>query len=128
MPKFKSLLLLTALFLSSCTREVYLQPVPCVDCEPCPQCTDLTPECCPEIAEQTQILVYQVYDVPAVPTCYQPCATCEAPKSNCRTVCRQYKVSEEPAPAVAPTETSEPAPAVAPTETSEPEPQTTIEF
>jgi len=101
MPKFKSLLLLTALFLSGCTREVYLQPVPCTDCQPCEHCTDLTPECCPEIAETTEILVYQVYDVPAVPTCYQPCSTCEAPRSNCRTVCRQYKVSEEtPAPAV----------------------------
>lgn len=95
MPKFTSLLMLTALFLSGCTREVYLQPVPCTDCQPCEHCTDLTPECCPEIAETTEILVYQVYDVPVVPTCYQPCMTCEAPRSNCRTVCRQRQIVEE---------------------------------
>ena len=97
MPKFTKLILMSALFLSGCTREVYLQPVPCVDCQPCSHCTDLTPECCPEIAETTETIVYQVYDVPAAPTCYQPCPTCMTVSEPrpCRTVCRKRIIEPE---------------------------------
>ena len=79
------------LLAGGCTREVYLQPVPCVDCEPCEEapCDDLTPECCPELAMQTKTLLFEVYDGAA----QTPCVT-EEEKPRCRTVCRQRMVAQ----------------------------------
>ena len=65
---------LAALALAGCTREVYLQPVPCEpECPSCP-CFVGASECCPETAVQTVVTTYQVYDVPA-PTVTPPAYT-----------------------------------------------------
>lgn len=63
---------LAALALAGCTREVYLQPVPCEpECPGCP-CFVGASECCPETAVQTVVTTYQVYDVPAPTVTYIP--------------------------------------------------------
>ena len=98
----KASLILVLLAITGCTREVYLQQVPCADCEPCPKCRDLTPECCPELAMQREIQLYEVYEpvvTPCQPACITtPCAntvtTVTTTRSNCRTVCRQRKIEE----------------------------------
>ena len=100
----KASLVLALMMMTGCTREVYLQPVPCADCEPkpCERCTDLTPECCPELAMHREIQVYEVYEeIPCQPTCVNnPCAntvtttTVTEPRRNCRTVCRQRMINE----------------------------------
>lgn len=105
MLKKSSLLLAFAILLSGCTREVYLQAVPCVegDCE-CP-CQSETRECCPETAMMTETIRYQVQDVAAAPTvytpCCDPCATVPTQKvttttttttRTCRKTCRQVRV------------------------------------
>jgi len=93
MLKKTSLIVMLALLASGCTREVYLQEVPCTDCQPEPvieePCQELTPTCCPEMAMQTQFQVYQVYEVPVVPVVYQPCCTM-VPVSNCSTCHTAY--------------------------------------
>ena len=95
MLKKTSLILCLPLIFSACTREVYLQRVPCTECG-CPDvvCPAPTPDCCMEVAEQTEIQVFRVYDVPAQPVVYQPCVE-EAPQSNCRTVCKVVPVQSE---------------------------------
>lgn len=91
---------LTVLLISGCTREVYLQKVPCVDCEPCVEepCQELTPTCCPELAMQTEVQVYQVYDNVPQPVSYTPCprqnCQVEKPVSNCHTVCRKVMINQ----------------------------------
>lgn len=73
-----SLTLLLALLASACTREVYLQRVPCVDCEPEPQVQ--VEEVCPE--EKPVEEVYKVYDqvpVAPVPAPVPVCPTCVVP-------------------------------------------------
>lgn len=74
------------LTLAGCTREVYLQPVPCEtdECPACP-CYIGAEETCPETEMETVIQTYQVYDVPAPSVTYAPC---ETSGSRCRTVCR----------------------------------------
>lgn len=88
MLKKTSLVLALALLMSGCTREVYLQEVPCVDCQPCVEDT------CREV--QTEIQVYQVYDYAPQPVVYNPCGctTCTAPVRNCRTVCREVPIAQ----------------------------------
>jgi hypothetical protein len=75
--------------LSGCTREVYLQAVPCEDCKPCPCDNAQTGDCCPETAMQTEIQVYQLEDVTPAPACGQVAAP-----RNCRKVCRQVEITE----------------------------------
>ena len=74
MLKRTSLILCLPLIFSACTREVYLQKVPCTECG-CPDvvCPEPTPDCCMEVAEQTEIQVFRVYDAPIQPVVYQPC-------------------------------------------------------
>ncbi len=87
--KSTSLLAAAALLLmSGCTREVYLQAVPCAEgnCEPCTAYTDT----CPELELQTVTVQYQVYDIPAPKVEYVPCA--DTPTRRCRTVCRQTRI------------------------------------
>lgn len=106
MLKKTTLLLASAILLSGCTREVYLQAVPCVegDCE-C-ACTSQTRECCPETAMMTETIRYQVYDIPAAPVVYTPCCdpcaaaadtastttTTTTTTRTCRKTCRQVRV------------------------------------
>lgn len=92
MLKKTSLILCLPLIFSACTREVYMQRVECNECG-CPGvvCPEPVPVCCPEVAEQTVIQTFRVYDVPAQPVVYQPCQE-EEPKSNCRTVCKVVPV------------------------------------
>jgi len=82
------MLLLGMAMLAGCSREVYLQPVPCE--EECPECPCFigADECCPETAMQTEVQSFQVYDVPAKATDYVPCEE-EEERSNCRMVCRK---------------------------------------
>lgn len=85
----KKSIIITLLFIvSACTREVYLQPVPCVEgsCQECP-CKDGALECCAELKKQTEIQHYQIYDVPSQPTVYTE------EKTTCRKVCRKVKVT-----------------------------------
>lgn len=87
-------ILCLALMAAGCTKEVYLQAVPCVEgnCEPEPVVVPAPCECgCPELMMQTETISYQVVDVPArtMTYTYQPCAM---QQSNCRTVCREVKV------------------------------------
>jgi len=92
MLKKTSLVLALVLLASGCTREVYLQKVPCVDCEPCVEpCTELTPACCPELAVQTEIQYYQVYDYPPQPVTYSPCGG--VPMKHCRTTCKEVPLA-----------------------------------
>ncbi len=107
MLKKPSLILALAILLSGCTREVYLQAVPCVegDCE-C-ACTSQTRECCPETAMMTETIRYQVYDVPVVPVVYTPCCdpcatvvpvittttTTTTTTRTCRKTCREVLVN-----------------------------------
>ena len=81
--------LFLALLASGCTREVYLQAVPCVEgnCEPEPVVVPAPvpapcPCGCPELMMQTETINYQVVDMP-VPV-YQPCST----PCSCQPVCR----------------------------------------
>ena len=62
MLKKTSFILMLALLATGCTREVYLQPVPCDDCQPCDDCKE------PEVVKE----VYEV--VKPAPVC--PCYTC----------------------------------------------------
>lgn len=91
----KSIIITLLFIISACTREVYLQPVPCVEgsCQKCP-CEKGALECCEELKQQTEIQHYQVYDVPTPPTTY----TTE--KSNCRKVCRKIKITPSTEPSV----------------------------
>ncbi|MBO5284645.1 MAG: hypothetical protein J6B00_02080 [Alphaproteobacteria bacterium] len=78
---------------AGCTKEVYLQAVPCVEgnCDPKPVVALVPEPCgCPELIMQTQTISYQMVDVPSPATTYvyQPCGA----KRNCRTVCREVKV------------------------------------
>ncbi|MCM1324539.1 MAG: hypothetical protein NC218_10485 [Acetobacter sp.] len=98
MLKKSSLLLALAILLSGCTREVYLQAVPCAEgnCE-CP-CISETRECCPETAMMTETIQYQVYDVPAREVTYIPCPTKKTTKTTtttrtCRKVCREVRTN-----------------------------------
>ena len=68
-------ILIPMLALCGCTREVYLQEVPCVDCQP------QIEEPCPELEPQT--VVYQVYEAPMV----QPCPCTCAYQTCCQTCC-----------------------------------------
>lgn len=86
----KTILFVAAVFsLSGCTREVYLQAVPCEEdnCKPCASYT----QSCPELEMQTVTVQYSVYDVPAPKTVYTPCSANRT--RNCRTVCRQVQVN-----------------------------------
>lgn len=88
--KFFLGLAVAGLMLSGCTREVYLQPVPCEeDCPKCP-CFVGASECCPETAVQTVVTTYQVYDVPAPAVTFVPC---DNGVKRCRTVCKKVKVT-----------------------------------
>lgn len=73
MVKKSTLLLTAAILLSGCTREVYLQAVPCAEgnCD-CP-CVSETRECCPETQMLTETIQYQVIDGPVVTPTYTPC-------------------------------------------------------
>lgn len=75
MLKKASLLLALATILSGCTREVYLQAVPCAEGECECECTSQTRDCCPEMAMVTETIRYQVEDVTAAPVVYAPCNT-----------------------------------------------------
>lgn len=89
MLKKTHLLLALILCATGCTREVYLQSVPCVECEEsCPCIGSL--DCCEETVTKTNTYVFEIEDVPATPTTYKPCAQ----KRNCRTVCRQVEVTK----------------------------------
>ncbi len=89
MQKKSLVLALFLMLLGGCTREVYLQPVPCTEgCPSCP-CFVGASECCPETAAQTEIQTYQVYDVPAPAVTYQPCDG--GKYKRCRTVCREVR-------------------------------------
>ena len=96
MLKKASLILCLPLILQACTREVYLQKVPCTECG-CPGvvCPEPVPTCCQEIAEQTEIQVFRIYDVPVQPVVYQPCVE-EVPVSPCRTTCKVVPVQSTP--------------------------------
>ena len=82
---------LAALALAGCTREVYLQPVPCEPECPSSPCFVGASECCPETAVQTVVTTYQVYDVPAPTVTYIPC---DNGVRRCRTVCREVRVEQ----------------------------------
>lgn len=79
----KSLVLMLALMAAGCTREVYLQPVPCVDCEPEP----VVEEPCPEPVKEVQ--TYQVFEPcpcqPVCVTCVPVCVTCQPVCTTCQT-------------------------------------------
>ncbi len=101
MLKKSSLILTLAILLSGCTREVYLQAVPCVEGECECSCESQTRECCPETAMLTETIRYQVYDVPSAPTVYTPvCNPCAAAPvvttttttRICRKTCREVLV------------------------------------
>lgn len=88
----KNLIILGTLGLlaAGCSREVYLQSVPCAKgCQPCP-----TTEVCPEIAEQTENQKFIMYDVPSTPTNYIPCKEQTSSGKRCRKVCREVSVKE----------------------------------
>ncbi len=88
MLKSTSLIIAAAMLMSGCTREVYLQAVPCTeDCEPCTSYTDV----CPELEMQTVTMQYQVYDVPAPVTTYTPCGATKT--RTCRTTCRHVRIN-----------------------------------
>jgi len=81
MLKKSSFILMLALLATGCTREVYLQPVPCDDCQPCDDCKE------PEVVKE----VYEV--VKPAPAC--PCYTCAAP--TCVTCAYTYTYTYVPA-------------------------------
>lgn len=89
MVKKSTLLLTSIILLSGCTREVYLQSVPCVEgnCD-CP-CISETRECCPETQMQTQTIRYQIIDGPVVPVTYQPCNQTRTTKTTTTTTTRR---------------------------------------
>jgi len=75
--------ILIAMFaLCGCTREVYLQEVPCADCQP------QIEEPCPEL--EPEIVVYHVYEAPMVQAC--PC-TCSY-QMSCQTTCCQQTTTQ----------------------------------
>lgn len=86
MLKTTSLIIAAAMLMSGCTREVYLQAVPCAEnnCKPCSYT-----ETCPELEMQTVTVQYQVYDVPAPAVTYTPCGTTTR---KCRTTCRHVQI------------------------------------
>lgn len=98
MSKKNTTLIAAILLISGCTREVYLQEVPCVDneCSPCPAVVAPCPpeklECCPEIKAETTTEKYLVQDVPSAKITYVPCE--QKAKTNCRTVCREVLVKK----------------------------------
>lgn len=69
MLKKSSFILMLALLAAGCTHEVYLQPVPCDDCQPCGDCKE------PEVVQE----VYEVVKPAPVCPCYTPCYTCTVP-------------------------------------------------
>ena len=104
MVKTSTLLLTSVILLSGCTREVYLQKVPCAegDCE-WPYVSK-TREDCEETKALTHVMQYQIIDVPVVPVTYVPVVpvtyvpccnnttsttttTTTTTTRNCRTVC-----------------------------------------
>lgn len=72
MAKTSTLLVSLAILLSGCTREVYLQKVPCVegDCE-CPYVSKMR-EDCPQTKMQTKRTQYQLIEPVVVPVAYVP--------------------------------------------------------
>lgn len=91
MVKKRTTLLAAIILLSGCTREVYLQEVPCVegDCD-CP-CVAENRECCPETEMLTETITYQVTDMPTAPSTYTPCNTTTTTRT-CRKVCREVRI------------------------------------
>ena len=90
----KSVFLLGLVMLvSGCAREVYLEPVPCVEgeCE-CPCYSDNPLECCKDIKLETEVQRYQVYDMPTEKIDYK-FDECGKAK-RCRTVCKEVKVAK----------------------------------
>jgi len=78
MVKKSTLLFTAAILMSSCTREVYLQSVPCVEGDCGCQCFTESGECCPETEMLKETIRYQVIDspvVPVAPVTYTPCYT-----------------------------------------------------
>lgn len=90
----KSICLLGILMLvSGCAREVYLEPVPCVEgeCE-CPCYNDDPLECCKDLKVEKEVQRYQIYDVPTEKIEYK-FDECGKTK-KCRTVCKEVKVKK----------------------------------
>lgn len=87
------ILTVLAVLAAGCTREVYLQPVPCEEgCAPCAEepCFAREADCCPELKAVTVRQTYYVSDVPSAPTTYVPCDNGSV--RRCRTVCRERRV------------------------------------
>ena len=88
MNKIKLILLSSVLLINGCTKEVYLQPVPCeTECKPC---FIGKKEYCPETDIMTERQVYQVEDVekPKVDYTYLENGNIR----RCKHTCHQEKV------------------------------------
>lgn len=87
MNKTKLILLSSILLISSCTKEVYLQPVPCdTECKPC--FVGKT-EYCPETEIMTERQVYQIEDVEKPKVVYTHLENGNI--RRCKQICHQEK-------------------------------------
>ena len=86
----KSCLILSLMLVASgCTREIYLQAVPCTEGN-CGQkeVIEALPPCgCPELMMQTKTITYHVVDVPSPKVTYVN--RCDNDVKNCKTVCHE---------------------------------------
>lgn len=85
MVKTLSVVVAVVALCGGCTREVYLQSVPCVEGE-CQPCYVGQTEVCPEVEMQTVRQTFEVYDVSAQPAA--DCRPCANVQMRCQTVCQ----------------------------------------
>ena len=84
MKKINLTLLLLCILISSCTREVYLQQVPCE--EECPPCENF----CEETDTMTERVVFQIEDVKRQKPNYKYDENGKL--VNCKHTCKQIKI------------------------------------
>ena len=90
----KSVCLLGLVMLvAGCAREVYLEPVPCVEgtCE-CPCYKDNPLDCCKELQVEREVQRYQIIDMPTEEIEHKS-KDCAKTK-KCRKVCKEVKVEK----------------------------------
>ena len=93
MLKKSAFLLGVMMFVAGCAKEVYLEPVPCVEgeCE-CPCYSDNPLECCKDLKVEKEVQRYQIFDMPTEEIEYKA-DECGKTK-KCRTICKEVKVAK----------------------------------
>lgn len=85
MNKTKIILFVLTLILNGCTKNIYLEPVPCQkDCKPC------TDGLCEEVKNSTELQTFYIEDMPKDKADYSNITAGKI--KRCTTTCRQQKI------------------------------------